>query len=287
MDAARRRQKFHQPPPAPMTSLERRLTQHDFDRFARLSHDDNPIHCDPAFAARSHFGATVAHGMFLYANLSRALAAVSPGAVAYEQELMFPAPSFVGDSLLFVAELHEARADGTQVFTTRAAKADGLGAEGYARICPAGAAAPRPAGLTARTVPGGAPFFGLACGQRATSHRRFTAADLTEYAALTGDRAADVPGPLLAAMFSDLLGTRLPGRGTGWMKQRLAFLRPARVGEELLARVEVIRLRPDKELANLATTITDADGQGVVDGEALVLVRNLEDKVGGKGGRDE
>jgi len=34
----------------------------DFDRFARLTGDDNPIHCDPVFAATTHFGATVAHG---------------------------------------------------------------------------------------------------------------------------------------------------------------------------------------------------------------------------------
>lgn len=47
-------------------SSVRVLTQLDFNRFAALSHDDNPIHCDPAFAKTTHFGATVAHGMFLF-----------------------------------------------------------------------------------------------------------------------------------------------------------------------------------------------------------------------------
>ena len=44
------------------STTQRVLLQTDFDRFARLSHDDNPIHCDPDFAAKSHFGATVATG---------------------------------------------------------------------------------------------------------------------------------------------------------------------------------------------------------------------------------
>ncbi|MGZ3427312.1 MAG: MaoC/PaaZ C-terminal domain-containing protein, partial [Polyangia bacterium] len=47
-------------------SARRRVTQADFDRFARLSGDDNPIHVDAAFAARTRWGKTLAHGMMLY-----------------------------------------------------------------------------------------------------------------------------------------------------------------------------------------------------------------------------
>ena len=53
--------------------MTRVLTQGDFDRFAALSRDDNPIHCDPVFARGTHFGATVAHGMFLYGLICGAL----------------------------------------------------------------------------------------------------------------------------------------------------------------------------------------------------------------------
>jgi acyl dehydratase len=42
------------------------FTQAEFDAFARLSGDDNPIHVDPEFSARTRFGRTVAHGMLLY-----------------------------------------------------------------------------------------------------------------------------------------------------------------------------------------------------------------------------
>jgi len=131
-------------------------------------------------------------------------------------------------------------------------------------------------------------------GMRASEDRVFSAADLDEYGDLTGDRnpvirddlaarargfsGRMVPGPLLAGMFSGLLGTRLPGRGTGWMKQALRYPAPAYPGEKLTASVVVTRLRADKELVNLATRVVAADGRVVCDGEALVLVRNLENK---------
>ncbi|NDJ34144.1 MAG: hypothetical protein GYB64_05715, partial [Chloroflexi bacterium] len=50
------------------TVIERKrtFTQADFDLFAELSGDDNPIHVDPTFSARTRFGRTAAHGMMLY-----------------------------------------------------------------------------------------------------------------------------------------------------------------------------------------------------------------------------
>ena len=112
----------------------------------------------------------------------------------------------------------------------------------------------------------------------ASIKRTFTSADLAEYAALTGTPLADartVPGPLLGGVFSYLLGTRLPGRGTNYLKQSLEFSQPARVGEELTATVQVTRLRPDKALVNLETRCSNAAGQVVCRGEALVLVKDV------------
>ena len=138
--------------------------------------------------------------------------------------------------------------------------------------------------------------FYLAQGRMsASTTRSFAADDLDEYGDLTGDRnpifrddreakargfkRRIVPWPLLAGMFSDLLGTRLPGRGTGWMKQTLRYPSVAHPGEALTASVTITRLRAEKELVNLATRVSGADGRVVCDGEALVLVRNLEDKL--------
>jgi 3-hydroxybutyryl-CoA dehydratase len=120
----------------------------------------------------------------------------------------------------------------------------------------------------------------LQIGDKATTKRTFSHADLGEYASLAGivvsGNLGIVPGPLLGGMFSYLLGTQCPGRGTNYLKQHLEFPIPARVGEELTATVEIIRLRPEKELANLRTVCTNAAGQIVCQGEALVLVKDVE-----------
>ncbi len=78
-------------------TLTRVLAQEDFNRFAALSGDDNPIHVDPGFSARTHFGKTVAHGMFLYSLIHTALERYFLGAEQVSQDLMFPEPSFVGE----------------------------------------------------------------------------------------------------------------------------------------------------------------------------------------------
>ncbi len=115
-------------------------------------------------------------------------------------------------------------------------------------------------------------------GQTATTYRTFAPGDLAEYASLAGitiREASVVPGPLLGGLFSYLLGTTLPGRGTNYLKQRLEFPLPALVGEELTATVEIIRLRPEKDLVNLRTTCVNASGEIVCQGEALVKVKDV------------
>ncbi|MCI0478590.1 MAG: MaoC family dehydratase [Anaerolineales bacterium] len=114
-------------------------------------------------------------------------------------------------------------------------------------------------------------------GQAATTKRTFTQNDLAEYASLAGIAQTPrvVPEPLLGGMFSYLLGTQLPGRGTNYLKQHLGFPKPAFVGDELLATVEIVRLRPEKNLVNLRTTCTNARGEIVCEGEALVFVKDV------------
>ena len=59
--------------------LDRVLTQADFDVFAELSGDDNPIHVDEKFSAKTRFGRTVSHGMLLAAILRGLLDRLVPG----------------------------------------------------------------------------------------------------------------------------------------------------------------------------------------------------------------
>lgn len=78
--------------------------QAEFDAFARLSGDDNPIHTDPAFAAATRFGRTVAHGMLIWSRLDALLARAAPGARLEAAALMFPAPAYAGEPLTLTVE---------------------------------------------------------------------------------------------------------------------------------------------------------------------------------------
>ncbi len=60
---------------AGLPSSAKTLSQEKIDRYARASGDFNPIHVDPAFAAGTPFGGTIAHGMLLLAYLSEMLTA--------------------------------------------------------------------------------------------------------------------------------------------------------------------------------------------------------------------
>jgi len=88
-------------------TIQRVLTQNDFNRFAVLSGDNNPIHVDPEFSARTRFGKTVAHGMFLYSLICGALVRFFPGISQVSQDLMFPTPSYVGEQVAVSARVLE------------------------------------------------------------------------------------------------------------------------------------------------------------------------------------
>lgn len=275
--------------------VSRTFSQADFDRFAALSGDDNPIHVDPAFSARTKFGRTVCHGMLLYSTICQVLGErlPGPGAVQLEQSLMFPSPTFTGEEMSVRLVVLEIRAvDKTAVIETTISHADGeLACIGQCTVgLDIALLGQRPVEEQDRSSEA-ATFKGLKIGQNATSERIFSDRDLAEYADLTGDRnpifrdityarqaglkGPMVPGGLLGGLFSYLLGTVLPGRGTNWLKQRLVFLRPAYPGERITAQVEIVRLRPDKELVNLRTECLNPAGQVVCTGEALVLVSDL------------
>ncbi|MDA1189878.1 MAG: MaoC family dehydratase [Chloroflexi bacterium] len=53
-----------------LTPVVCEVTQGRVDRYAKASGDFNPIHVDEKFAAGSHFGKRVAHGMLVAAQIS-------------------------------------------------------------------------------------------------------------------------------------------------------------------------------------------------------------------------
>lgn len=111
--------------------------------------------------------------------------------------------------------------------------------------------------------------------------RSFSSEDLRDYADLSlhGIDGNLVPEPLIGALFSYLLGVRLPGNGANYLKQETRFHRTAPAGEALTARVEITRIRADKYLVDLSTTCKDSTGQLIASGRALVLVRDVTAKL--------
>ncbi len=85
--------------PGQQFTTRRTFTQDDFNRFAALSGDDNPIHVDPEFSARTKFGRTVAHGMLLYGVICGAVSEHFPGAQQLSQDLRFPSPTYADEEM--------------------------------------------------------------------------------------------------------------------------------------------------------------------------------------------
>ena len=54
----------------PLVSVERAVTQDGIGRYAEASGDFNPLHLDSQFAATTHYGRIVAHGMLVLAYIS-------------------------------------------------------------------------------------------------------------------------------------------------------------------------------------------------------------------------
>ena len=141
-----------------------------------------------------------------------------------------------------------------------------------------------------------APFVGpgyyfedLEVGLSASLMRTVMSDDVVGFAKLSGDNnpvhlsdhfAASTPfkeriahGLYTASLLSALLGTKLPGPGAVYVSQTLNFRAPVRIGDVIVAHVEVAELDPEKRRAVIACDCT-VDTRPVLDGEAVVLVRS-------------
>jgi 3-hydroxybutyryl-CoA dehydratase len=83
-------------------SFEKTITQADINGFADATGDHQPLHSDPAFAARTRFKQPIAHGILGAGVISAALGTkLAPGLVVIymAQNLQFRAPVVAGDTL--------------------------------------------------------------------------------------------------------------------------------------------------------------------------------------------
>lgn len=79
----------------------RTVTAADIEAFAAVTGDDNPVHLDEAYAAKTSFGGRIAHGMLSAGYISAVLGAElpGPGAIYVSQMLNFRRPVRIGDEV--------------------------------------------------------------------------------------------------------------------------------------------------------------------------------------------
>lgn len=87
--------------------LSHTITQADIEKFVELSGDDNKLHVDKRYAARTSFKKPVVHGMIGASFISTVIGTKLPGdgALWYSQTLEFLLPVRVGDVITVHAEV--------------------------------------------------------------------------------------------------------------------------------------------------------------------------------------
>ena len=126
----------------------------------------------------------------------------------------------------------------------------------------------------------------LSVGMTASYERVVTIADIEAFAAVSGDhnpvhldetyakttsfKGRIAHGMLGASFISTVLASQLPGPGTVYLGQTLAFKKPVRPGEKVEARVTVATILREKGQVVLTTQCRVGETV-VIDGEATVL----------------
>lgn len=89
-------------------SVTKTISDADVRGFAQISGDDQPLHLDDGFAAKTRFKKRLAHGMLSAGLISAALGTkLAPGYVVVylSQQLQFRRPVFIGDTVTASCEV--------------------------------------------------------------------------------------------------------------------------------------------------------------------------------------
>jgi acyl dehydratase len=135
--------------------------------------------------------------------------------------------------------------------------------------------------------PSGSPSVG----QRAERTRDVSARDIELFTAISGDRnplhydetAAKgtsfggiiVQGGITSAILNAVVAEDLPGPGTVFLHVDWNFKAPVRPGDTITGAVEVTKVRTDKPITELKTTVTRQDGVVALEGTALCYTMAL------------
>jgi 3-hydroxybutyryl-CoA dehydratase len=127
----------------------------------------------------------------------------------------------------------------------------------------------------------------LATDMEASVSKTITDEDVKAFARLSGDinpvhldedfaagtifRKRIAHGFLTGALFSTVLGTKLPGPGCIYLSQTMKFKAPVYIGDELVATCKITNVDTEKGRVTLACDCS-VDGKTVLEGEALMMV---------------
>jgi len=126
----------------------------------------------------------------------------------------------------------------------------------------------------------------LHAGDFAEFAKTISESDVYQFAGITGDlnpahinepyasgtffKTRIVHGMLLGGLISAVIGMKLPGPGTIYVRQNLLFKAPVFLGDSVTARVEVKTVDNEKNRITVYTTCTNQKGRTVLEGEAIL-----------------
>lgn len=132
----------------------------------------------------------------------------------------------------------------------------------------------------------------LYVGQSAEFTKTISESDVYLFAGITGDhnpmhvndiyakqsrfKGRICHGMLSSSLISTVIGTKLPGNGSIYVKQRLMFKAPVLFGDTITAKVEVDEINLEKNRVQLRTYCVNQDGIVVTDGCATVIPPKTE-----------
>ena len=135
------------------------------------------------------------------------------------------------------------------------------------------------------------PWGAPAVGQRAERTREVLKRDIELFTALSGDRnplhydeelakatqfgGIIVQGGITSAILNAVVAEDLPGPGTVFLHIDWNFKAPVRPSDKITGTVEVLKVRNDKPITELKTTVTRDDGTVALEGTALCYTMPL------------
>ncbi|HFO3896373.1 TPA: MaoC family dehydratase, partial [Escherichia coli] len=127
----------------------------------------------------------------------------------------------------------------------------------------------------------------LHLGQKASFEKTITEADVLIFSGISGDinsvhineeaakksifKKRVAHGVLVSSLTSAVLGMKLPGEGTIYLRQENNFRKPVFIGDTVKATCEVVDINKEKNIVKLSTITTNQNDEVVIEGIAVVM----------------